>query len=259
MKLRIVPPSHGVQWVRLGIRTFLRQPLALSGLFFLFLAAASVLSMVPVLGNLLALMLVPGATLGLIAAAREAAQGRFPMPWMLITAFRAGPPQLRAMLQLGALYAAATLVVFGISALFDGGTVARLYFMGGTMTPELVKQPDFQSAVLVVMALYLPLSLLFWHAPALTFWHGISPVKSLFFSFMACVRNFWTFVVFFLLWVMVGLGIGMLVAVVASLVGSQEMVGVVMFPATLLIAAMFFTSIYFTFIDSFELPLESTP
>jgi hypothetical protein len=46
--------------------------------------------------------------------------------------------------------------------------------------------PQFQLTMLVTMALYLPISLLFWHAPALVHWHGISPVKSLFFSLVAC-------------------------------------------------------------------------
>ena len=37
MKLQIVTARTGVAWVKEGIRTFWRQPLALSGLFFIFL------------------------------------------------------------------------------------------------------------------------------------------------------------------------------------------------------------------------------
>jgi hypothetical protein len=61
MKLHIVPASRGIQWVKLGVKTFFRQPLALSGLFFMFLAVISVVSMVPLLGSALALALLPGA------------------------------------------------------------------------------------------------------------------------------------------------------------------------------------------------------
>jgi hypothetical protein len=53
----------------------------------------------------------------------------------------------------------------------------------------------------VAMALYLPLSLLFWHAPALVHWHGVPPLKSLFFSLVACMRNFKAFTLFGLAWV----------------------------------------------------------
>ena len=38
MKLNVVPALTGVIWVRLGIKTFWRQPVALSGLFFMFMA-----------------------------------------------------------------------------------------------------------------------------------------------------------------------------------------------------------------------------
>ena len=42
------------------MRTFFRQPLALTGLFFIFMAVMSVISIVPVIGNVLALALLPG-------------------------------------------------------------------------------------------------------------------------------------------------------------------------------------------------------
>ena len=59
MKLNIVPAKNGLLWVKQGIRTFWRQPLAFTGLFFLFMAWVSVLSMVPVLGAVLALLILP--------------------------------------------------------------------------------------------------------------------------------------------------------------------------------------------------------
>ena len=96
MKLNIVPARTGIHWVKQGIKTFFKQPLALAGLFFMFMAAMSVLSMVPLIGNALALGLLPAATLGLMAATQEAAKGKFPMPSVMISAFRAGQTQLRA-------------------------------------------------------------------------------------------------------------------------------------------------------------------
>lgn len=259
MKLQIVPAKQGVQWVKRGIQTFFRQPLALSGLFFMFMAVISVLSLVPVLGNALALALLPGATLGLMAATKETSQGNFPMPSILISAFRAGKQQMRAMLVLGGLYALGFLLVLGASALVDGGKFAKLYLIGGTMTPELVQSAEFQMAILVAMGLYMPLSLLFWHAPALVHWHGIPPVKSLFFSFVACIRNFWAFTVFGALWMGAFIAMAMLVATVGALLGSAELVSITMFPAAMLMAAMFFTSIYFTFSDSFEATSGESP
>ena len=155
------------------------------------------------------------------------------------------------MLVLGVLYAAGFLVIIGLSALVDGGQFAKLYLVGGKMTEEMVKGGDFQAALWVAMALYLPLSLLFWHAPALVHWHGVHPVKSLFFSLMACWKNFAAMTVFGLAWMGVFIGAAVLVALIASLFGSPALAGVAMFPVALIVMAMFFTSLYFSFKDCF--------
>jgi hypothetical protein len=251
MKLQIVPARRGIQWVKSGIQTFFRQPLALAGLFFMFLALMSILSLVPLIGSVLALTLLPGATLGLMAATREAADGKFPMPLILVTAFRAGRQQLRAMLILGVLYSLGFALVLGLSALIDGGKFAKLYLLGGSMSAELLMADDFQLAMVTASVLYMPLSLLFWHAPALVHWHGVAPVKSLFFSFIACMRNFWAFTVYGVVWMGVFLGFGVTIATLAGVLGSAEAVAATLYPAAMLMAATFFTSIYFTFIDSF--------
>ena len=137
----------------------------------------------------LALVVLPAATMGLMAATQEASNGKFPMPATLFTAFRAGSKKTQAILMLGALYAVGFLIVLGVSALFDGGQFANFYLGGGAMTKEIIGTSDFQMATWAAMALYLPLSLMFWHAPALVHWHDVSPIKALFFSFIACVKT----------------------------------------------------------------------
>lgn len=251
MKLNIVPARTGLTWVKLGITTFIKQPLAMSGLFFMFMALLSVATLVPFVGTALALALLPAATLGLMAATQEAAKGKFPMPTILISAFRAGQQQMRAMMVLGGLYAAGFLALMGVSALFDGGQFAKLYLVGGPITEELVLQNGFQMAMWVAMGLYLPLSLLFWHAPALVHWHGVSPVKSLFFSFLACYKNFGAFTMFGLAWLGLFILAAAVVSLIANLLGNPELAVMSMFPVALVIVAMFFTSIYYTFRDSF--------
>lgn len=257
MKLNIIPARMGFQWVKLGVKTFFKQPLALAGLFFMFMAAMSVLSMVPLIGNIAALALLPAATLGLMAATKEATKGKFPMPSILITAFRANQHQIKAMVVLGAVYALGFIAVMGVSALFDGGKFAELYLIGGALTRETVMTADFQSAMWASMVLYLPLSMLFWHAPALVHWHQLPPLKSVFFSFMACARNFGAYLVFGLSWMGMFMGIGIVVTTLATLIGGPAAAGSAMFPAALLMAAMFFTSIYFTFESTFEAPAST--
>lgn len=251
MKLQLVTARQGAQWVKLGVRTFFRQPLALAGLFFMFLALMSVAGMVPLLGLPLAMLLLPACTLGLMAAAREAASGKFPMPLILLSAFRAGPPVTRAMLTLGALYAGGFLAVMGLSYLADGGGFARIYLGGHAPSADMLGSSEFLSAMWVFIGLHLPLSLLFWHAPALVYWHRLPPAKALFFSLVACVRNFWAFTVFAALWMsLMVLGV-LAITAVSGMLGAPGFAGVLLMPALLLVASMFFTSLYFTYLDCF--------
>jgi hypothetical protein len=247
MKLNIVPARTGIQWVKLGIRTFARQPLALTGLFFLYTAVAKLLSLVPVVGLVLALGIVPAATLGLMVASREAEGGRFPMPTVLLSAFRAGRERLRAMLVLGVLYAVACFAVMLLVALVSGVSPSA-----EPATPEKMMTAEFQLSVLVGTLLYLPVSLMFWHAPALVHWYGIPPMKSLFFSVIACLRNARALLLFAAGWMGVMFSAALLVVVVAAMTGSPEMVVAALLPLGLLVTAMFSTSLYFTFRDSFD-------
>jgi hypothetical protein len=244
MKLSIVPARTGITWVKLGIQTFFKQPLALTGLFFLYMAAATLASLIPVVGVVLALAIVPAATLGL-----EATRGRFPMPAILVSAFRAGRQRARAMLMLGFLYAGACLLIVTLVPLLVNAPVSR----------ESALTPGMQGTMLLVMALYLPVSILFWHAPALVHWHGVTPVKSLFFSAVACFRNAGAYVVFGITWMAVLMVCGLLVTVLAGLLASPEAAATVIMPVALLMAAMFSSSLYFTFLDSFEATPSDEP
>jgi hypothetical protein len=261
MKLNIVPARAGWDWVKQGVGAFLHQPLAMSGLFLLFMGVVSLLSVVPILGSVLALALLPAATLGLMAAARQAAEGRFPMPTVLATALAAGRERRTAMLKLGALYAVGFLGVIAATAVFDGGAFAQMYLDGTALTEELAQSDGFQMALWVGMGLNLPLAMLFWHAPALVHWHHVEPSKSLFFSAMACWKNKAAMLVFGACWVGVFMLGGLVVSLVAGILGGQAVVSLLTLPAVMVMASMFFTSIYFTFRDSFtdESPAATPP
>ena len=237
MKLNIVPARNGLLWVKLGIRTFIKQPLALAGLFFLYMTAVIAVAQVPIAGVIIGGLLVPAATLGLMVATEEATKGRFPLPSVLLSAFRAGRQRARAMLLLGAIYTAGSLIATRLAMLVTGDQ------------PPAEGQLDFTG--LLALVLHTPLFLMFWHAPALVHWHGVAPVKSLFFSMIACLRNFGAFAIYGLGWIGVFLAVGTLFALLGGLIGGPAMARAMMMPVALLMAAMFSTSIYFTFRDCF--------
>ena len=251
MKLNVVEARTGSKWVRQGIRVFWKQPIAMSGLFFLFMAIMSLSALLPIVGSFIALTLLPAATLGLMAASREVDLGKFPMPTILAIAFRASKERKRDMAILGLLYALGFVGVMGISALMDGGGFAKLYLVGGKLDAETIMDPNFQNAMWLSLLLYMPLSMVFWHAPALVHWHGVPALKSLFFSAIACLRNWRAFLVFGLMWTVVFMSTALILSLVSGLMGDGELVSMTLLPAMLMLAAMFFCSVYFSFRDCF--------
>jgi hypothetical protein len=252
MKLRLASARSGVMWMRWGVQAFWRQPIALAGLFFMFLGLVTLVSLLPWIGGIVALMLFPTCTLGLMLATREAMQGKFPMPRLLLAGLRGHAEVRRQLLLLGLLYALGFVAVLLLSALADGGEFARLYLLGGAMDVEQVQQPGFQAALWIAMIGYVPLSMLFWHAPALAFWDGVPAFKGLFFSLMTCLANWRAMLAYMAAWTALYAAIGLALMVLSLLLGSSGGVGLAVVPIMLMLTAMFFCSSYFTYRDSFE-------
>lgn len=251
MKLQIVTARTGVSWVKEGIRTFWRQPLALSGLFFVFVGLISLISLLPYVGAFVGLILLPTMSLGLMAASRETILGKFPMPTVLFIGFREDPLQSQRLLLMGFCYAMLFCLILALSSLFDGGEFARMYLLGGEINEAVATNSRFKDAVMFSLLLYLPLSALFWHAPALIHWHKKPVAKSLFFSIVACVSNWRAFMLFGLTWGLVFITTSLFLSVISMITEDGQLSPILLLPAVLMMSAMFFTSCYFSFRDCF--------
>jgi hypothetical protein len=84
-------------------------------------------------------------------------------------------------------------------------------------------------------------------------------LKALFFSWMTCIRNLKAMMVYVVSWMAVFLLGGIAMALVAGLTGSESMVSMVMLPVALLMACMFFCSIYFSVRDCFKPQNDGNP
>ena len=207
------------------------------------------MSIVPFLGSMVAIVITPAATLGLMAASRDATHGKFPMPSTLVTAFRQGAERTRAMLILGGLYGASLLTLVAI-AMVLGPDVPDSAAESG-LTPEMISALLESPGLWLSMALYVPVLMMFWHAPALVHWHGVSPVKSLFFSLIACWNNKGAMALYLLAWFGLMLVGAFLIAMISSIVGGATM-GFMVYPMVLMFASVFYASLFFTFKDSFD-------
>lgn len=264
MKLHIVPAKTGLEWVKLGMQTFWRQPMALTALLFLSMVAVSLLGMLPIIGPYLALVLMPTVFLVMMLGAAEASQGRIPRPSLVAAPFRSGASRIQALAILGVFYTLGIVLIVGLTSLFDDGSLARLSLSNEPMTPELaeelVQQPGFHIALWTGFALYNLLAMLLWHAPALVQWHGVSPVKAVFFSVVACVRNFRAFFLYALGWmglsIAAGLALSLLTLLLSAVLGSAVALAanILTIMLGMGLVTMFLTSAVFTFRDCFSAP-----
>ena len=258
MKLLLVSPRRGALWVRRGFQTFIRQPLGYAGLFATFLFGVFAFTLLPVVGPMLLLALLPVGSLGFMIATRSVLEGRFPLPRAFIAPLRAGRPRLIAMIQLGLLYAASTWLILAFSDWVDGGALDALMEAqaAGASKPDVIAvrlaDPRLEAGVLLRFGLLGLLSVPFWHAPALVHWGAQSAGKALFFSTVACWRNKGAFAVYSLTW----LGVFVLFALLANLAfavfGRGQLVPLVALPASLIFSTVFYASLWFTFADCFD-------
>ncbi len=263
MSLRIsqVPAQRGIAWLRDSARLFFKSPFGFTVLFMLFLVAALVLMVLPMVGPLLLLAAMPLLTLGFAAATRAALRGEPVHAGLLFEPFKAGADTQRrgALLRLCFIYAAITAAVMLLAQAVDGGGFEQLQvLMAAERTEANVKQidallddPRLASGMLLRVALIAALSVPFWHAPMLVFWHGQSLGQSLFSSTLACWRNKGAYVVNILAWVGVSAALGVLASLLVMLLGMPQLVAVVVPPAALMLSVVFYVSLYFMYADCF--------
>ncbi|KAB0641341.1 hypothetical protein DF107_07305 [Burkholderia stagnalis] len=263
MQLIEVPAKTGYVWFRQGIWLFRRNPLAFITLFFTYLLAITLVSMVPVIGAALPLLFIPGIAVGFMAACRDTVAGKPVMPTILVDGFRSyGHVATQRLLVLGVIYVVSMVLVFAASSLVDGGALFSA-MMGATgetsPTPETLAAQGTVGALFLATALYLPVAMLFWFAPVLTAWHDIPPAKAMFFSVVSCWRNRGAFTIYGLLWFSVALGTSLVLSLVLQALGAGAYALTLMMPVTIIIVTMLYCSFYATYRGCFGVQEPGAP
>ncbi len=257
MKLLSVPATRGFAWLRQGFRIFTQQPLAFSVLFAAFLFAGFVLLIVPAIGPLLVLAMLPLGTLGFMVATRQALGGAIVTPRAFVEPLRRGRAQSLAMLRLGLAYAVASALTVVVSGWADGGALEAamdLLADGGAEPAQIAERfsdPRVELGLALRLGFAALLSIPFWHAPALVHWGGQGVAQALFSSTVAVWRNRGAFAIFGLAWVGLVIGFGIVASVVFALLGAPRVAALALMPATLLFSTAFYASLWFTYADCF--------
>jgi hypothetical protein len=242
--VRTQPAAAGWTWLREALALYWRQPFAFTALVILYTMALMLLSNVPVVGLPMAAVLVPFGTVGLTLAGRIADQGAMPLPALLLDGFRAGP-QRAPLLRLGFLHAAMVLVLVLVASLFAMDELRNWKVADGQLDPMSVSQNIPWDALTVSVLLYTPVLMLTWFAPQLVAWHRQPVGKALFFSFFACWRNKWPFLVLGLILMALSLGVGYLTTELLRAFGlSPQMMSMLFAPVAMIMTSVTYATQY---------------
>ncbi len=211
MQARCLPARHGALWLLAGFGLVRRNPpLLISLTLSYWLLFALLLQALPVVGSILLPLLLPIVTLVVANGNRAVAEGRAkPLAkgaLLVGISFRQRP-----LMQLCGLNLAASALVVLISTLLLGDAFDDV----GLLQTDPGKMLLLMAELLLISS---PLLLAFWFSPLLTGWDNVPAVKSLFFSLVACLRNWRAFTVYGLAAVAVAVVLpGLLMAVLLTL------------------------------------------
>lgn len=257
MILRSVGPARGAQWVRDGVRLYLKRPLAFTALFVLFMCVALFVGLVPVIGGLLQMMLVPMLSLGFMVASQSALLDGPVHPSQFIDPLRGRPAQRRSLILLCVAYGLLVVGVLLVSDLVaDGGFSRAMELMRRPNPPQgeidaLLTERPIVAGTLFGLILLTAVTVPFWHAPALVHWGSQGPGQALFSSTLAVWRCRGAFLVYGLTWFGMITVFGIVSALLFGLLGLGQLATLATLPAGLFFSTLFYVSLIFSFNDSF--------
>ena len=205
---RKVAAGEGFQWVAAGFRLYRKNPLLLSAAFGVLFGTVMALGLIPVVGGSLSELASPLMVAGFMAAYRALDSGdELELPQLMaglqglaIPLMTVGAVQLLGTLLIGQ-------IMLGMG--FDPQAVMDMAKSGKASPAEMqTVMNQAMPAVLTGLALFVPLIMATWFAPALILFGGARPATALGVSLRAVAKNWQAML-------MNGLALGLLLFVAA--------------------------------------------
>ena len=275
VRIRSIPASSGLRWIRLALRAFARQPGGFMGMFGLFLLAMLLLSiplalLVPLaqamqvdtfVVSMLGLVLMPLLSLSFMLATEAVTNDLRIRPGLFFAPLRASAPQRRALVEVGLAYVVMSLAAWYVGNGLDAGETAKWFTDRVMMPPEGTAAPQVlaplsDSARIVVflkVAVVALGSIPLWHAPALIHWSRYGAAKAMFASVVAMWRTRAALAVFGLGWFALSFALTSVLAVLELLVGNSVLLLAAAVMLSWAVSALFYVTLWFGFVDTFEI------
>jgi len=193
MQARPLSAVRGWNWIVEGFVLFRNNPALLTFLVFGYWLTLIFLNLIPLIGVVVAPLCVPALSVGVMNGCRALERDTQNGFGLLYSGFRRNRNTL---FLLGALYLLGSLAVFAASSLVDDGALLRIMLASEKPPEDLLQSEEFLLSLQFALLMMVPLLMAFWFAPMLAAWDDLSAGKALFFSFIACLRNWRPFLVY---------------------------------------------------------------
>jgi uncharacterized membrane protein len=190
---RTVPPGQGWSWIAQGWDLFKRQPAMWIALVIVFAVIFFVLAIIPIIGSLVAIVLAPVFAAGVVIGARAQDQGGELEIGHLFAGFR---ERFGTLVSVGLLYLAAFVVIALVVGLITGAGMWSLLGGGADAVSLGAAGVTLLLAILVMLALMLPVFMAIWFAPPLVVFHEQAAGEAMKNSFSGCLRNIVAFLIY---------------------------------------------------------------
>lgn len=191
-----VPLDHGWRWVADALELLRRAAPAWLALGVLLALLGMGLLLVPILGAYLLYLLAPLFLAGLMLACREQESGRPVELRHLFAGFRHNPSPL---VTVGGVCLVGQVLITGAVLAVGGPELQQILAAAAegspaNLDPQAANRVSL--AVLVGSALFVPLAMALWFAPALVMLDGVPALRALNLSMQACLLNLLPFVLY---------------------------------------------------------------
>lgn len=187
MQARRLPARHGFLWLIASFKLFRANPPLITALTMAYMFVVVMVNLLPYIGPFLLPLALPTLIVVLANGCRAIQRGG----GVGGVALTFGVQKRRIeLVRLGGLHLLGSLVILVASSIMEGGQIS-LFAPGKTMDEE-----EMIAAMARLMVVALPVIAAFWFAPLLTAWDDVTPLKSVFFSVVASLRNWRAFAVY---------------------------------------------------------------
>jgi len=220
-----ITASTGWAWLKQGAGMFRKQPAGLTTLLFADILISVLIGVVPFVGAMAAIVLVPCFSMAFMQACLLIDHGKRVTPDVLLTGFR--QPAVKTLLKVGLVY----LGVFFVLAMI----------MRFAVDPDILKQAegagagaadtatmrvtggDMLGLLLIFLLQAIAVLTLSFTAP-LTYWQNMATGKAVFYSFFSVMRAGRAFCVLLISWFAILFGLCIVVAMLLGQSGAARIV-----------------------------------